>query len=518
MISLKVPTIGGSALDVHVEKSRALYVLGANGTGKSTLLFRWAQSQKSLSLIAGNRDIIFDQPTISLTAQQAMQQGKSAIGNYRQPEARAKRSSHNNAGWLSALLFNLKARQDYGNEQYVEADLAGHDDLKAELIKKIPLKLVNEAFAASSVPITFSWKRDATLRVKKNDSNYDFNQMSDGERAAFILVSHAILADDGDAILVDEPERHLHRSISAPLLSHLRELREDVYWVIATHDLTLPRTDPASDALLLYEFENQNWRAELVPEVWQLNATISEAVYGARDRVIFVEGEIGSLDLPLYSSLYRGVTVVPSGSCKDVVNATTGLEGVPALHTMTARGLVDRDNQPNVDSLIAKGVHPLDFYSVESLYYHPNTIEVIRVVAGTERSLEEILQAACRSISDSDLERLSLDAAYKSFAVRFQSMIPDFDTFRDACGAISVEIDPSEIVAEKRAEFERARADSNWLDIIRLFKIRSTSCPGRIAGLMGFSGMGAYELSVRKRLIQDDDFRNATAGLVPQPF
>ena len=46
-------------------------------------------------------------------------------------------------------------------------------------------------------------------------------QMSDGERAAAIIAATVLVADPGTLFLIDEPERHLHRSIIEPFLSAL---------------------------------------------------------------------------------------------------------------------------------------------------------------------------------------------------------------------------------------------------------------------------------------------------------
>ncbi len=105
------------------------------------------------------------------------------------------------------MLFRLKAREDFSNAEYVRQDQAGHEGAKKTLLEEMPLKLINEAFLAASLPISFRWDKDSVLKVDKSgvDGSYDFNEMSDGERAAFIIATQAILAEAGNTILVDEP-------------------------------------------------------------------------------------------------------------------------------------------------------------------------------------------------------------------------------------------------------------------------------------------------------------------------
>lgn len=520
MVDLTFPNVEGESQTLSLEAGKALYILGPNGSGKSTLLFQWARGRANIKLIPGNREVMFPESAVSLTAKQAMDGTRQERDWIMSTNSRTSSGAHNSQNWLKAMLFRLKAREDFSNAEYVRQDQAGNEEIKKKLLEEMPLKLINEAFCAASLPISFRWDKDSVLKVNKSglDSTYDFNEMSDGERAAFIIAAQTILAEVGNAILVDEPERHLHRAISAPLLSHLRELRPDLAWVVATHDVSLPRADPLGSVLLLYGKEPNGWKSEFIADVWQLAPAISEAIYGARERVIFVEGETSSLDLPIYSAVYAHCTVLATGSCRDVVNAMLGLTSMGQLHHMEARGLVDRDNLPNAAQLIAKGVHPIPFYAIESVYYHPSVIETIRHLSGSEASLEELCAAACRAISDDDMKRLAKDAAYKAFAARISSGVPSFSDFDVEAQDLGVTANPSQIYEEKLSYFRELVENGNWIGIIECFKIKSLKSPKRISDGLAYKSPEAYETVVRRRLVQDPELLERVRGMLPQPF
>ncbi|WP_297779838.1 ATP-binding cassette domain-containing protein [uncultured Roseovarius sp.] len=520
MVELTFKNSEGETQTLNVEAGRALYILGPNGSGKSTLLLQWARGKKNIKLIPGNRDVMFPESAVSMTAKQAVDEIQNEWNWVSSEQSRTTSGHHNGQHWLKAMLYRLKAREDFANAEYVRQDQEGNEDLKKKLLEEIPLKLVNETFSAASLPITFRWDKDSVLKVDKIgvDGSYDFNEMSDGERAAFIVATQTILAEEGNAILVDEPERHLHRAISAPLLSHLRELRPDLAWVVATHDVSLPRADPLGSVLLLYGKEQNGWRSEFIADVWQLAPAVSEAIYGARERVIFVEGETSSLDLPIYSAVYANCTVLAAGSCRDVVNAASGLSSMAQLHHMEARGLVDHDNLPNADQLIAKGVYPIPFYAIESVYYHPDVIDAIRQLSGSEASLENLCASACGVISEGDMKRLAKDAAYKAFAARISSGVPSFADFDVEAQHLGVTANPSQIYEEKLAQFEELVAQGNWLGIIESFKIKSLKSPKRISDDLAYKCPEAYETVVRKRLVQDPELLERVRGMLPQPF
>ena len=65
------------------------------------------------------------------------------------------------------MLFRLKAREDFSNAEYVRQDQAGNEEMKKKLLEEMPLKLINEAFRAASLQISFRWDEDSVLKVKK---------------------------------------------------------------------------------------------------------------------------------------------------------------------------------------------------------------------------------------------------------------------------------------------------------------------------------------------------------------
>ena len=87
-------------------------------------------------------------------------------------------------------------------------------------------------------------------RIATNQT-YGIEQLSDGERSALLLASEVLTAPKGTLLLLDEPERHLHRSIISPLLSGLFAQRSDCNFVISTHDLLLPHDCGPTPVLVL---------------------------------------------------------------------------------------------------------------------------------------------------------------------------------------------------------------------------------------------------------------------------
>ncbi|KPY69077.1 DUF4435 domain-containing protein [Pseudomonas syringae] len=520
MDSFTVPLADSQSLNIPLAAGDALYLLGANGTGKSTLLYQWAHSKNNSVLISGSRDITLDSPAVSISANQALLEAGYAKGQLTQSGARYAKSFHNNESWLRTLFFKLKAKGDYQNDQYRIADQQGDVAEKNNLHETMPIELLNRAFEAAHLPLVFGWSELSELLVTRKtiDNPYGMNQMSDGERSACIIAVQVILAPEHTILFIDEPERHLHRAISAPLISYLRQIRPDISWVIATHDLSLARDDSSSSKLLVYSYRENCWNADLITGTAEITHTIAEAIYGAKQKVLFVEGDADSLDLSLYKLLYSNITVVPTGSCKEVEQAIAGLNNIQSIHHMDAFGIVDADNRVNLENLQEKGIYSLGLYAIESIYYHPIIIYGLLETAGTDLSFEEIIEAACLTIKPTDVTRLARDAAYKAFRAAYLNAIPSVNEFCD--GRIFQEASTTQVDRPEQYEqnFRKMIDSRDWESVLTSFKIKTTSAPNEIARKLGYTNASNYVTAARKLIKNNLNIRTALCQILPDPF
>ena len=80
------------------------------------------------------------------------------------------------------------------------------------------------------------------------------------------------------------------------------------------------------------------WDAELLESGEYLPEDLKRDILGARRRILFVEGTANSLDLPLYGALFPELSVIPKGSCDEVIRAVKGLRGSYEHHHVEAIG------------------------------------------------------------------------------------------------------------------------------------------------------------------------------------
>lgn len=394
-------------------------------------------------------------------------------------------------------------------------DLGDIDLAKALSKKDAPIKIINELLRLSNIPIEISVKQNEQVLASKSGSQpYSVAELSDGERNALLIAATILTVTPGMLLLIDEPERHLHRSIISPLLTLLFAKRPDCAFIVSTHDVMLPLDNPSARTMLIrgctYNGSSvTSWDADLIPSESNIDEALKKDILGSRRTLIFIEGDDRSLDQPLYSLIFPNVTVVAKSSCRDVDHAVSGIRSATDLHWLRAFGIVDNDRRAPDDivRLKDKGVYAVSAYSVESLYYHP---EIQRKVAHRYASvtgedptarIDAAKNAALIAVSP-HVQRLSERAVEKTLRDELDKHWPK-QTEISAGKKISITIDVAATVNKEVSVFRQAIAEQNIENIISRYPVRETPLLTEIARKLGFQTRDQYENAVRKLLMDD---------------
>ena len=450
-MELTIPRISGESLTVSVEAGQQLYVVGANGAGKSALLQHWVTlvGGPNVKRIAAHRQTWFESGNLDFTARRRREFETNVRSWDRQVDARW--MEHSPAERQSAVLFDLIAKDNTRYRtigQYI--DNSNRDEATVFASKsESPFKQLNDLLHLGTLTVSLRKSNDEEILAQHMNNGLSFSiaQMSDGERAAAIMAANVLTVESDTVLLIDEPERHLHRSIIEPFLSALFAKRQDCAFVISTHEIALPIANQAANVVILRScLWNGNqagaWDAEVLESGAELSEDLKRDILGARRRILFVEGAPNSLDLPLYGALFPELSVIPKGSCEEVVRAVKGLRGSYEHHQVEAIGLIDRDDrtQGQVNELAHDNVFALDVCSVESLYYCSDAIEAIacRQAESLGRDPQELLEAVKQSAleaigADQDLpERMAARRSERLVYNRFATHVPDWKEIKAA--------------------------------------------------------------------------------------
>ncbi len=297
----------------------------------------------------------------------------------------------------AAVLFDLVAAENKRARSIAE-HVADNKIKRAKKAAKAasPFARLNDLLALGTLQVSLHNPDDVEIVARiGSGKTFGIERMSDGERNAVIMAATVLTVEAGTTLLIDEPERHLHRAIIAPFLSALFEQRSDCAFIVSTHELFLPLENPDANVLTTRSCTwagdtADSWDLELLDESARLPEELKLAVLGARSRVLFVEGTSTSLDLPLYATLFPEVSVSPQGTCVHVERAVRGLRATPDRHHVEAFGIVDRDDldDEEVGRLAEASVFALNARSVESLYYCTDAVQAVAHRQAESRDLD----------------------------------------------------------------------------------------------------------------------------------
>ncbi len=526
VFTLSIPRLNDTPLMLSLDIGESAFVLGANGTGKSSLMQSFFSSNPNKAKrISAHRQTWLSSNALTMSPYEKRSTESSMLSNDSSTQARW-RDDHA-AARVNLAIYDLIDADNVRSRDISSA----FDAYDMELASRVrdstssPIKLISELMQLSSMPLTISIEKNEEIFASKSKgSKYSIAELSDGERNALLIGASVLTAEPGSLILIDEPERHLHRSIISPLLTQLFAKRSDCAFVISTHDVMLPIDNPSAQSVLVrgcaYEGASvTGWDIDLVSPGTDIDEELKKDILGARRKVIFIEGTEQSLDKPLYSLLFPDVSVIAKSGCQDVENAVSGARGASSLNWVDAYGIVDDDRRTpdEINHLLQKGIYAVSVYSVESLYYHPevqkHVVERHAKVTGEDAlaKLNAAKDAALKAISN-HAQRMSERAIEKVLRESLLKKMPGQPEIR-AAQPITIHLDIASIVSEEVSRFQRALEDENLIELITKYPIRETSLRDDVARALGFQKMEQYESTVLKLVKDEEEVRNFIRSL-----
>lgn len=481
--------------------------------------------------LIAHRKLWFQSAGPEITSAQSESTRANVIMWSRQHESRY--LDHADAQRASIVLFDILARVNHEHARMVEMyrrDVS-HQEVEAELGPPF-LDRLNAIFRAAGLVIELKLTDAQTLNAVNSASRteYPIFQMSDGEKSALLLAGEVLTTAKGSIYIIDEPERHLHRSISAGLVEAIIADRPDSHFVVLTHDLELAAALGGGSGQV-YSLTGCTWTGQGA-DGWQLFPVDASdelpesarlAILGGRRELLFIEGEMHSLDIRLYKLLFPKWTLFPAGGCDQVIRAVTGLRTSQPHHWLSARGVVDGDgrDEDEKSSLRARGILALPVSEVENLYYSDVVIRAVaaRQAESVDESADTLTnQAAVTALralgDDGTPERLAAGLALSTSRRRVLEALPTSIDATSASIIVNVPSPYPELLSRIAALLDEADLDG----LIRLLPIRDTALRAQVARSLRFQNAADYEAAARVRIRDDAALAAAVRALIgPMP-
>lgn len=312
----------------------SIVMIGANGSGKSTF------ARQLNGKLANNIVILSAQHFLHYNKRNTISASGNEIQKVHNFQLNSKLGSDGNFQQLITSDMN----------DLVDALMAQHTDCALELYDN---GKHNSSFLTKTIKM---WDKIIEHRSLKNDrtglfvtginiKQYNFNQLSDGEKAVFYYIAHILLAPKNSYIIVDEPENHLHLTICNKLWDQLEKERFDCKFIYLTHNLNFATTRSNCTVLWNKKFKPPfDWEFEILPENEVIPEVLIMELVGSRKNICFCEGnDRSSLDYKLYSILFPQYTVIPVSGHRNVIDYVDAYNNTSSFVT-SAVGIIDGDH------------------------------------------------------------------------------------------------------------------------------------------------------------------------------
>ena len=517
-------------LDLALEPGVPAFIVGPNGCGKSTLMsYIFRDKSKQSHIIPAYRLNYFSQDEVTINLGEDKNYTQNVAVSSTQEHARYRDNFADLR--IRYPIANLARTEAARNAKIVlETKTEGGTHFE-RILHENPsnIDIFNRISDDAGLNFHIKLGERGILNAvsKRTGDSYSIPQLSDGERSALIMCADVLTQPVGRLILVDEPERHLHRSISARLINALTAARADCFFVISTHDIDLVRHSSNSPVVVLRSFDptSQRWEAVPLPDIGKVGQDVIEALVGARTALLLIEGDANSLDRRIYEVLFPDYSVLPAGSCVEVERICRGLSETTEHHWLAASGIVDGDNssEERVAQNTKIGVTTLPFASVEALYCLPQVLtaairQATRLGLVAEGSVDIDLIKS-RIVETASEHALQIAARIAERRIR-QAIFPTLPTRRDILKntvAADLTVNLNEIIASAREEVHVA-IEGGYDRVLMTCPLKQTPAIGVLASLLGYGDTAQLVRGISNLIGEDPELRNELRSLFPDPL
>lgn len=229
---------------------------------------------------------------------------------------------------------SIKFKEEYKPGQLKEKPITKLDRIQNIWEYVLPyIKLVKKAGSIETHPL------------ENTDSVYNASEMSDGERVIFYLIGEVISVPENSIIVIDEPEMHLHKSITNRLWDKIEQERTDCTFIYLTHDIDFASSRQEATKIWTKGFDGNSWDYEILDDNSELPEQLYLEILGSRKPILFIEGDDSSIDYKLLQFIFTDYTIKPLGNCQKVLETTKSFNEQKGFHNIESFGLIDRDRR-----------------------------------------------------------------------------------------------------------------------------------------------------------------------------
>lgn len=540
MCNVNIPRKDNSNLELTLKAGKTTIIIGANGSGKTRLaVYLEEQLGEKAHRIAAHRALNLNPNVNKISESKAkkyLTYGSEWDGI--SISARESRRWDNKAPTIllddfDYLLQYLFAQQNNlaveNNQKLNRGEEITNSKTKLDILQEVWERLL----PLKKLHITADDIRVSSISIESAD--YSASEMSDGERAVFYILGQVLSANEDSILIFDEPELHIHKSIISNLWDEIEKLRPDCSFLMITHDIEFAATRVAKKYVIRSYYSDPAWDISEIPDS-ELDEQTITLILGSRKPILFVEGDKTSLDMETYRLCYPEWTVIPKGSCKDVIQAVSSLrklnENMRILN-ITCAGIVDRDTRVSsqIEELEGQGIKVLQYSEIENIFSLPSVAhEVLKIVGFTDNELTnkqeqfntELLSYIRNELSGDKLEKFVVQRIHRQIDTYLKridlSDTKNCDEMKDKLiSAVSALINSkiNEWISEMKNEIQKCIDNENIDGLLYIYENKGLLAK-TASILMGTSKSNFEGLLVRQLKVPNNNLLQAIKSVLPK--
>ena len=396
-------------------------------------------------------------------------------------------------------LFALLIREEMQNLiDYKNAlSLGGDAKLKPSTLDKTQ-KMWEKVFPHHKIV-----RSNGQLEIVSDTStgNYNAMKMSHGEKVVLYLIAASLIARPNSIIIVDEPEMHLHPSMTSSLWNDIESQRPDCCFIYLTHDLNFAVSRSGRRIWVKsFDADTRSFDYEFIENSDSLPEEIFLELLGGRKPVLFVEGDnTSSIDNRLYPLVFTDYTVKPLGGCSKVIEVTRAFSDMKNFHMLESRGIVDRDRRTSheVEYLRSKNIYVPNVAEVENLMLIEPVVRTVARCTGNneEQVFHSVKHGVIKFFKESIEEQALIHTRHRirnGIEFRIDTKATSIDEFAYHIEHLTDEIDSRFTYNKLVEKFNRFVREENYPAILKFFNQKSMIVKSRVVTLCGFSTPEQY--------------------------
>lgn len=451
---------------------KSIILIGGNGSGKSSLAdYLKDNILENIVIFPAYKNLFFSMDTYETTHFNSID-----IQNT-QSSLRTKRSSNNEKILKESIIAIIN--EHLKNLQKNHEEKLNDSETIFDKFQKLYRKIIPEIEIGINTDKRIIFPR-------KNNQDYTFNLMSEGEKVVILYIIEVLLAKESSYIIIDEPESHLNLAIVNKLWDMLIEERKDCHFIFISHHIDFITSRNNSELVWCKSFNYPDeWKLEKISNIDNLPTELTVQLIGTKKPVVLCEGDkSNSLDYKVYSQLFiEDYSIYPVGGHLEVIRYVKGFSNF--LSPTKVYGIIDGDliEENRIEEYKGQNIIVLPFNEVEMFLLEEEIIKTVLTYSEEKitQKIESFKNKLVEKIKD-NRKKIVLSKIKKEIDLSFKEKnIENFNSLNDLKEDYKNIFD-LELVDKKYSkymnELENILAQKNYMELLKWCSLKKEISKG----------------------------------------